>query len=220
MIVRVAMTIATALTLNLPDLILGFLLPAKKLRLYVLILSDEKVPPDGELPLPALAQQAVENAKRIYKKLFNINIIPYSKNFIEIFPGEVPGDAQEYDCAGKSQFQDLGDFFNDNLAGWVGGIPITLTNPITVFVINNLKGEGGTDLGGCSIPVLTDYVILDRVGLKTNIALSHEMGHACGVFWHSDTKNNLMYKSEDFAGEEAKWFQKNIIRSSRHVWYW
>lgn len=71
--------------------------------------------------------------------------------------------------------------------------------------------------------VIGDYVVIDREGLIQNVALAHEIGHTCGLSpgrgWHDWTPSNLMYK-EAPAGEKVKWFQKNILRSSRHVQYW
>jgi hypothetical protein len=71
--------------------------------------------------------------------------------------------------------------------------------------------------------VIADYVIVDRFGLETAyITLPHEIGHTCGLSpgqdWHDWTSSNLMFNSSP-AGENVKWFQKNILRSSRHVQY-
>jgi len=68
--------------------------------------------------------------------------------------------------------------------------------------------------------VIGEYVVIDEQGLKEDnmIALPHEMGHACGL-WHSGTSTNLMHAGPP-AGENVKWFQKNILRSSRHVQWW
>ena len=71
--------------------------------------------------------------------------------------------------------------------------------------------------------VIGDYVVIDRDGLLDNVALAHEIGDACGLSpgpgWHYWTPSNLMYKQSP-AGENVKWFQKNILRSSRHVQWW
>lgn len=66
--------------------------------------------------------------------------------------------------------------------------------------------------------VLGDYVVIAKEGLMDNVALAHEIGHTCSL-WHSGSSDNLMYKSSP-AGEKVKWFQKNLLRSSRHVQYW
>jgi TRAP-type mannitol/chloroaromatic compound transport system substrate-binding protein len=106
-----------------------------------------------------------------------------------------------------------GEFFAQNIAGW-NAIPISLTFPITVFVVRSLKGGAL----GCSMSVAGDYVVIARDGLMDNVALPHEIGHTCSL-WHSGSSNNLMYFMSP-AGENVKWFQKNLLRSSRHVQYW
>lgn len=55
-------------------------------------------------------------------------------------------------------------------------------------------------------------------GLADRTALAHEVGHTCSL-WHSGTQSNLMFHTAP-AGDGAKWFQKNLLRSSRHVQYW
>lgn len=66
--------------------------------------------------------------------------------------------------------------------------------------------------------VIGDYVVIDHEGLIDNVALAHEIGHTCSL-WHSGSSDNLMYKASP-AGEKVKWFQKNLLRSSRHVQWW
>jgi hypothetical protein len=65
---------------------------------------------------------------------------------------------------------------------------------------------------------LTDYVTLDPVGAKNVSTLAHEIAHACGL-WHQQAKSNLMWRTFS-RGDEIKWWQKNIFRSSRHITYW
>jgi hypothetical protein len=206
-------------------LVLGFLSwPRKRLRLHVFILSDNGVDPDGgEVRVPVVpveeAQDAVDNAKRIYKKLFNVEVLPYSKTFIEVLSDEAPADLLDYQCSfGSSlgsEFGVVGEYIAKHLAGW-NGIPISLTFPVTVFVVRSLNGAAA----GCSMTVLGDYVVIDHKGLTQfdQIPLPHEIGHTCSL-WHSGTATNLMHAGPP-AGEHVKWFQKNLLRSSRHVQYW
>ena len=78
-------------------------------------------------------------------------------------------------AASGIEFGEAGDYYAKLLAGW-NVIPISLTFPITVFVVRNLNALG------CSMNVLGDYVIVDREGLETDhITLAHEIGHACGL---------------------------------------
>ena len=203
------------------DLLLGFLLwPRKRLRLHVFILTVDSPNPDGGVGrAPVLPEQdvlaVVENTKRIYRKLFNVDVRPYSKGFVEILNDEAPASALDFECGAGSEFGESGEFFAKHLAGW-NAIPISLTFPITVFVVRELKGAAS----GCSLAIFGDYVVIDEQGLKEDnmIALPHEMGHTCSL-WHSGTSTNLMHEGPP-AGENAKWFQKNLLRSSRHVQYW
>jgi hypothetical protein len=220
-IVRIVITIINRLTLGLPDLLLGFLAwPPKRLRLHVVIVSVKSSNPDGgESLVPVVPEHdvevVIENTKRIYKKLFNVNIRSYSKSFIEILPEEPPKEVLDFTCGIQSEFGIAGEYFANHLAGW-NAIPISLTFPITVFVVRELL-EGPS---GCSMAVLGEYVVIDEQGLKEDkmIALPHEIGHTCGL-WHSGTAANLMHNGPP-ADENVKWFQKNILRSSRHVQWW
>jgi hypothetical protein len=110
------------------------------------------------------------------------------------------------------EFGEAGEFFAKHLAGW-NAIPISLTFPVTVFVVRDVEGTKG-----CSLGPLTDYVTLDTAGVKIASTMAHEVGHACSL-WHSGSQSNLMFH-DDNRGDGVKWFQKNLLRSSRHVTYW
>lgn len=214
-VVKIVVTIINRLTLGLIDLLFGFIAwPPKRLRLHVVILWNEQ-PPGGGDPLPSithLAEAAIERTRRLYKDKFNVNVKPYSKSFIQILTQPpAPDSVLDYECGFWQEFGEVGEYFADHLAGW-NGIPISMTFPITVFVVRSMKELG------CSLSVLGDYVVIAREGLMDNVALAHEIGHTCGL-WHSSTSDNLMFSTSP-AGENVKWFQKNILRSSRHVQYW
>ena len=206
--------------LGLLDLLLGFIAwPPKRLRLHVFILWTQPPPsPDPLPPIEQVVQDAIDRTKKLYKDKFNVNVRPYSKTFMETLNGPFPDGVLDFECGIGPEFGEAGEYFAKHLAGWVG-IPISLTFPITVFVVRDLTGG---DLG-CSLSVIGDYVVIDREGLLDNVALAHEIGHSCGLSpgpgWHDWTPSNLMYKQSP-AGENVKWFQKNILRSSRHVMYW
>jgi hypothetical protein len=214
-VVRVVVEVVNRRWFGLPDLLLGFIAwPPKRLRLHVFILWNE--PPGGGDPQPPIeqvAQAAIDRTKRLYKDKFNVNLRAYSKSFIETLSGPFPDAVLDFECGFGQEFGEAGEFFAGHLAGW-NAIPVSLTFPITVFVVRDLKGGSL----GCSMFVAGDYIVIDREGLADNLALAHELGHACGL-WHSKTSSNLMYFQSP-AGENVKWFQKNLLRSSRHVQYW
>lgn len=214
LIVRIVVTIVGAV-LGIFDLLLGFIgWPPKKMRIHIFILADQ----NGPLISAAALTPAIEFARKTFKDKFNVKLLPYSKSFIEIIKEPAPPDALEVPCSffgslGRD-FGEAGEFFAKHLAGW-NAIPISLTFPITVFIVSNVIGKGG-----CSLGPLTDYVTVDVSldGVGTPSLMAHEIGHACNL-WHSGTKSNLMHAESD-RGDGAKWFQKNLFRSSRHVTYW
>jgi hypothetical protein len=223
-VVRVVIEAVNRFTLGLLDLLFGFFAwPPKRMRLHVFILWTG--PPfepviEGQPPsIEQVVQDAINHTKRIYKERFNVNVLPYSQSFIEVIHDPVPSEALDVTCSPGIVFNDAAEYYAKLLAGW-NLIPIALTFPVTVFVVRDLQG---IDLG-CSTSVFGDYVIVDRSGLVTSyITLPHEIGHSCGLSpgpgWHDWTPSNLMYGSSP-AGENVKWFQKNILRSSRHVQFW
>jgi len=218
-VVRAVITIVNSLTFGLYDLLLGFFAwPPKKLRLHVFILTAPTssgggdVVPAGPVASEQLVLDAIERTKQLYKDKFNVDVKPYSKDFVEVLTEEVPPEALDFECGAGQEFGVAGEFFAKHLAGW-NGIPISGTFPVTVFVVRSLKGPLG-----CSMSVIGDYVVMAQPGLEDNVALAHEIGHTCSL-WHSGSSDNLMYRQSP-AGEKVKWFQKNLLRSSRHVQYW
>ncbi len=218
-VVRIVSRVVVAivgLVIGIFDLLLGFLAwPPKKIRVHIFILSTE----EGPLVDPAALTASVEFARKAFKSGFNVKLLAYSKNMIEIIKEPAPPEALSVGCGGGAladEFTEAGEYFASHLAGW-NGIPISLTFPVTVFIVSDVTG--GSDTAGCSLGPLTDYVTVDiKEGVPTPSVMAHEIGHACNL-WHSGTKSNLMYRDPD-RGDSVKWFQKNLFRSSRHVTYW
>jgi hypothetical protein len=195
--------------IGLPDLLLGFITwPSKKLRIKIRILSDQY---GQAVASPSDLTPSIDYAKRVFKDRLNVKLLPYpgSENpIVDIIVDPAPSAALQVSCgsgAWGEEFGDAGEFFAGHLAG--------LVFPVTVFVVKDMSGADG-----CSLGPLTDYVTLDRAGVKSGNPLAHEVAHACGL-WHSGSKSNLMWKSPD-RGDSLKWWQKNLFRSSRHVTYW
>lgn len=213
-VVKIVVTIVHNIIPNVLDLLFGFLKwPEKHMRIHIFILTD---PVTGKPVVSSSAlTPAIDFAKTTFKDKFNVKLHKYSKEWVEILTDTPPDDALEPDCGGTlygQEFGEAGNYFAKHTAGW-NAIPITLIYPITVFIVRNVKGTRG-----CSLGPLTDWIVLDISGVGIASNLAHELGHACNL-WHSATKSNLMYHPDD-RGNNSKWFQRNLLRSCRHVNYY
>ena len=87
-VVRAVIEVLNRLTFGLLDLVFGFFAwPRKRLRLHVFILWSETPPVIEGNPAPPIeqvVQDAIEVTKRIYKERFNVDVLPYSKSFIQV----------------------------------------------------------------------------------------------------------------------------------------
>jgi len=209
-----AVVFVWGLAVGLVDLLIGFIgWPPKKLRLQIFILSDG----NGPVVNPGELTPSIAYAQRVLKDRFNVKLRSYSKNMVEVITKQAPDYALNVCCnfcAFKEEFDKAGEYFAEHLAGW-NAIPISLTFPITVFIVNDISNKLG-----CSLGPLTDYVTIDIQGIKDKdpSTMMHEMGHACNL-WHSGSASNLMWADVP-RGDGVKWYQKNLVRSSRHVTYW
>jgi hypothetical protein len=111
---------------------------------------------------------------------------------------------------------DAGDYFRRHTAGWVGGIPISLSFPITVFIVKSIPGALG-----CTIPFLSDYVLVSVDALKLEVVMAHEIGHRCNILPEHDDPRNLMFSGGmgNVPLHKLVGWQENFVRSSRHVTY-
>ncbi|HEX8221834.1 MAG TPA: hypothetical protein VF914_21780 [Chloroflexia bacterium] len=211
-VVRIAATVI-GVGLGIFDFFFGFLTwPEKKMRLQIFILSKQA----GPLIDPGDLTASIDYARKVLKDRFNVKLLPYSKNIVEVIKEPAPAAALDVRCdaaAVEDEIGEAGEFFASHLAGW-NAIPISLNFPITVFVVQNIE-----DKQGCSLGPFTDYLTLDLEGVKSENTLVHEIGHVCNLVWHSGSKSNLMWENDD-RGDKVNWLQKNLVRSSRHVMYW
>jgi hypothetical protein len=213
--VRLALRVGSfvwGLAFGIPDLLLGFLLPAKKLRIQVFILANANYTPADAVAV----QHAIDFAKTTFAERFYVKVLPYSPSWIEILDVGVPDAVMRVSCgltAYKEEWGEAGEFFNSHLAGW-NAVPVSGTFPVTVFIVPEIFGKYG-----CSMGPLTDYVTVAALALGPGSStMAHEIGHACNL-WHSFGKSNLMY-SANTRGDTVNWWQKNLLRSSRHVLWW
>jgi hypothetical protein len=213
-------------TVNLWDFFLGFVnWPPKKLTLHIVILSkfdpiDMKIVPMCQ---PSDLQPSIDQAKRILRQRFNIELRPYASQYAQILGGEAPEAALKPSCCGADalgqEFLEQGEWYAGQTAGWVAGIPISLRFPITAFVVEDVQCKSG-----CGIGPLADYLVIDMDGVNStgprlnNSTLMHEIGHCCHL-WHCCAVTDLMWRNPD-RGDDTKWWQRNLFRNSRHVTYW
>jgi hypothetical protein len=84
---------------------------------------------------------------------------------------------------------------------------------LTAFIVKDVKGK---DSSGTYV-VGTNWVVIDASGIANKapgVALAHEMGHAGGVWSHSDDPDNLMY-AEAETGTSLSDSQCCTIRGSK-----
>lgn len=195
------------------DLLFGFAAwPPKKIRIQIFILSDQNGNP---MVSPGDLTPSIDWARKVFKDRLNVKLKAYGDPIVQTITEPAPSAALNVHCdveAWGEEFGQAGDYFARHLAGW-NAVPVSLTFPVTVFIVNDVSGKIG-----CSLGPLTDYVTVDRAGVKSITTMAHEIGHACGL-WHYDGKSNLMW-ADNGRGDEVAWWQKNLFRSSRHVMYW
>jgi hypothetical protein len=192
--------------------------PAKNITIHICILTKANGRPVVRPTNLDLLDQ-IEHAKTILKDKFNVNLKPYSKSFVEVLPGPAPDYALNVNCGFDNFIDELGmagEYFARNSAGWAA-VPISLRFPITVFIVEEIM-DGAKIKAGCSPWIFGDYIFVPRTYIGQTTTLIHEIGHSCGQFWHSE-KGNYMANGGD-AGDEVTYFQKQLLRGSRHVTFW
>lgn len=202
--IRIILEILHRLSINIFDALFGFFYwPEKKIRIKIFIL-----PAENSLS-PADLDKAINYAKDVFKKNFNVKLLPVSDGSFAGILKTIPPYEALYIKGGTGalveEFRSVGTFFASNL--------ISPIYPVTVFVVKDIKGATG-----CSLGPITDYVTLDHDGAKDVSILAHELAHACGL-WHLNDQTNLLWNKNN-RGDKIRWWQKNVFRSSRHVTYW
>lgn len=191
---------------------IGALIPVdKKMRLQVFILRNEA---GIEVDQVADVERAVNRAVATFKQRFGVNIKSYGKPMVQVLKNPAPVAALDVHCDGGAwaeEFGEAGEYFADSLAGW-NVIPISLTFPVSVFIVRTMDGKIG-----CSIPI-TDYVVLSPAGVDSDTTLAHELAHTC-LLMHRDNSKNLLYENSPRGTEVTGW-QRFVVRTSRHCTFW
>lgn len=187
--------------------VFGLHLP-KKLRVCVIILTDEKRSP---LATVASLQPDLNKAKQIYRDTANIKLIVSAIHTLET---PAPKGNLDPRCESGALWDDLwveGTYFENNaniqcfdsaflhLIGYAA--------PIVIFIVRDVQGGNK----GCSLGPFTDYVTVEG---KHPACIAHEVAHACGL-WHWGDRTNLA--NHICGGTKLKGWQVEIVRSSRHV---
>lgn len=189
--------------------------PTRKLRLHVVVLADEtgSVIKKEDVDSWQSLLDSVNYVVTTFKAELNVKVVPYTSTFIEVMKTPAPLSALDVTCdvdGYGAEFGKRGDFFAAHLAGW-NAFPISLTFPVTVFVVRT-----STPTHGCSFGPLTDYVTVDPTAISSISTMAHEIGHACGLPHWFASERNLMY-AKHTRGSRLTWLQRMIVNSSRHV---
>ena len=179
----------------------------KKLRMRFIILSNGAAPVIPE----ANVLETFKLTKRVFMEQAKIELIKSETLTVFNSPegalnisSPVEGFLEQWTTAGN---------YLNGLAGF--GF---FTRRLSVIVVDTI--EGGHD--GRSYGPGTNFVVIEKSRFsdpkKTTLLVGHEMGHACGLFIHRDQKVNIMHEDGD-RGEKMTWWQSNVVRNSKFVWY-
>lgn len=228
-VVRVVIFFVTLL-FKVWDFVFGFLAwPPKKMKVHIAVLQDQGVPLIKYEDLNNLLP-SIELLKKVYKGNCNITVSPYSSgrereidNWAQILNDQPPaaalasGGCSFWGALDEQETGEAGEYFRNHTAGWVGGIPISLSFPITVFIVKSISGYFG-----CTIPFLSDYVLVSVDALKAEPStIAHEIGHRCNIVKEHDDRKNLMFSGNvpNLPPYMLVGWQETLVRSSRHVTY-
>jgi len=201
--------------------------PVKKFRIGFIILRDQDNQPltttEHILPAVSKARQIFSQAQveiipafPLAKKLSESGEADHTSAWVRTLPAPAAARILEVDCnlpaliqdlglpGALFQYQTLGMFFDSGFRRLTG-----YGAPVTVFVVQEIRG-----FAGCSLGWISDYVTVEHNHLFTT---AHELGHACNLLHRHDTAN-LMHPS---SGKQetillTDW-QIAMLRASRHI---
>ncbi|MFC1846643.1 hypothetical protein ACFLYS_01085 [Chloroflexota bacterium] len=199
----------------------------KKLRICVVILRDEDGKPVIE---PGEIIEPISKAVNTFKAAANVRIVrsglplnglessqkdQVDESWVQINLGSGRKADLEPGCNLRGTIDDLllvgSSYQLATISRCFYGTWRRVTGyaaPIVVFIVRDVIG-----FKGCSLGPLTDYVVIEAGDPK---CIAHELGHACNL-WHSKKDDNLM--KSNCCGTLLNWWQKILLRISRHVTY-
>lgn len=198
--------------ISLPDIILGLfgVFPQKKMRIAVISLVGD----DGEPVVKGDDLKAsIQNTVETYMEAVNVRVI-IDKVMMMAAPAPLANLGPS--CGSSAFKEDMGktgmyfeqtankECFESAFQRFTG-----YAAPVIVYIV---KAVQGGDIG-CSLGPFTDYVTIE--GRKPQ-CVAHEVAHACGLL-HVKERDNLA--AHICGGRKLEWWQKAIVRSSRHVTY-
>jgi len=178
----------------------------KNLQMKFIILSRGGVPMIPE----ANIEETFKLTKRVFREQAKIKII--SSETLTVFGS--PEEALKISGPAKG-FLELWTTAGAYLNG-LAGIGF-FTRTLSVIVVDTIEEHGGRSYSSA-----TNFVVIEKKKFEdpkdTTLLVAHEMGHACGLLFHRDQKINIMYEDKE-RGELMTWWQSNVVRSSKFVWY-
>jgi hypothetical protein len=198
--------------ISLPDVILGLIgvYPQKKMRIAVIALVGEGLEPVVKMDK---LKESVKDTVETYLEAANVRVIV---DKIKTMESPAPLANLNPSCGSGAMRDDLGtagmyyehtantQCFDSAFQRFTG-----YAAPVIVYIVKEVKGS---DIG-CSLGPFTDYVTIE--GQKPQ-CIAHEAAHACGLL-HVKNGDNLA--AHICGGRKLAWWQKAIVRSSRHVTY-
>ena len=221
-----------SLVWEIPLVYLGWM-PEKKMKLRVLILSDES---GALIARRSLVEAVVEIAQIVFKRELNITIVGAFGPIVWELAEPAPTKVLEPPCSTglsdvhtqfKFIFTEPGAWYRSRLARSPGGTFFGYGTPVTMFVVRDVQGKAGCAhlawwenygyIDPTALPPSPD-VVRSRAAEYTT--LPHEIGHCCDLLTHRKPKENLMYLSQaERSGTRLTKWQKAIARTSTHVTY-
>ena len=213
------------------------LMPEKRLRLRVLILSDE----NGPIAPRDRVEAAVVVAQTTLKRELNVKVIGVNGGIVRESAAPAPDYALEVPCStGPSDvheqigpiFSKPGLWFRERMARTPGGTFLGWGTPITIFVVRDVIGKSGC----AHLAWFENYGYIDPSALPPRwvstgdpdevrpysdvdySTLPHEIGHCCDLLFHRNPKTNLMHGSQATRkGTSLTKWQKLVARTCTHV---